>query len=180
MYQENIKCTILGSFKFKREIDLCREEFEDNGVLVLAPEKGQVYSPPNRRHIQIAASFRPLPTERYTPIKAIEDAFLMAISQSNLAYLVDINGYVGSTVSLEIGFILARNIFLYASETINSLLDPDPYWQDRVQKIPVMSVVNTIQYYKSTLSSGLPKTTFPTGVISNLHLPNNQQPPLAK
>ena len=148
MSRENINCTILGSFKFKKDIDLVREEFEDHGVKVLAPEKGQVYSPPLVRHIQIANSFRPLPSERHHPIKMVEDTFLRAITMSDFTYLVDIDGYIGNVVSMEMGFVIARDIPLYASNAVDTRLDPDPDWQFQVRKIPVMAPIGALQDFK--------------------------------
>jgi nucleoside 2-deoxyribosyltransferase len=149
MSRENICCTILGSFKFKSNIDRIIEEFEDFGVHVLAPEKGQVFSPPTHRHLQIATSFRPLPSERSFPVKVVEDDFLRSIARSDLAYLVCIDGYVGNVVSLEVGFAIAKRIPLYASEKINLKLDPDINWQKQVAQIPVMTVQNAIEDLRS-------------------------------
>jgi hypothetical protein len=146
--QKNISCTILGSFKFKKEIDLTREEFEDNGVRVLAPERGSVYIPPSKTYLLTKSSFYPLPSEKNKPIKQVENSFLRAIGISNFAYLVDIDGYVGPVVSMEIGFTLAREIPLYAKEKINACLDPNPEWQKEIEKIPVMSPIEAIKNFQ--------------------------------
>lgn len=146
--QKKIFCTILGSFKFKKEIDLIREEFEDYKVIVLAPEKGSIYIPPSRRHILISSSFFPLPSEKNLPIKQVENSFLRSIGISNFAYLVNISGYVGPVVSMEMGFTIAREIPLYAKEKIDYRLDPDPKWQERIEKIPVMTPVEALKDFK--------------------------------
>lgn len=142
--QKNISCTVLGSFKFKKEIDLTIEEFKDNGVRVLAPEKGSIYIPPSKRYILTKSSFYPLPSEIDMPIKEIENSFLRAIAISNFAYLVDINGYVGPVVSMEMGFTLARKIPLYAQEKIDNTLDTDLQWQNEIEKIPVLTPVEAL------------------------------------
>ncbi|HBP51189.1 MAG: MazG nucleotide pyrophosphohydrolase [Candidatus Shapirobacteria bacterium GW2011_GWE1_38_10] len=146
--QAKILCTILGSFKFKKEIDLVREELEDNKVTVLAPEKGSIYIPPSRRHILIPSSFRPLPSEKNKPIKQVENNFLRNIGISNFTYLVDIDGYVGPVVSMEMGFTIAREIPLYAKEKININLDPNPEWKERVEKIPVMTPAEALKDFQ--------------------------------
>lgn len=108
-----IKTAIAGSFKFKKEIDDLHEEFADYGVEVLEPTKGWLYIP------AITTSFRPLPEERGIPsIRQIEDRFLGAIRRSDFLYLFNHEQYLGVSSSFEVGFALACNTPVFASEPI--------------------------------------------------------------
>ncbi|MFA6602572.1 MAG: hypothetical protein WCT01_02090 [Candidatus Shapirobacteria bacterium] len=171
MLRPEINCVILGSFRFKREIDLAREEFEDLGVLVLAPEPGSVYSPPSRRQIFVAKGFRPLPSEVNQPIAKVEGDFLRAIDRAHFTYLVNLDGYVGTTVSFEIGFVLARGIPLYAMCPIDTRPDPDLWWQNIVARIPVLSPSDALNDFKQKLN---PSST------STLPLPSSSQSPACR
>jgi nucleoside 2-deoxyribosyltransferase len=150
---ERLKCTVLGSFKFKKDIDYVRQNFLDLGVLVLAPEPGSVYSPPSQRYVVIAPAltFRPLPSEVNQPIAKVEGDFLRAIDASDFTYLVNVNGYVGDTVSFEIGFVLARGIPLYAMCPIDTRPDPDLWWQNIVTRFPVLSPTEAVNDFKQKL-----------------------------
>ncbi|MFH1601538.1 MAG: hypothetical protein ABIB61_01120 [Candidatus Shapirobacteria bacterium] len=141
MFEETeSKCSISGSFdKFKDLIDLTREEFEGLGVVVLAPGKGWLALP--RRGVLPPAKigFRPLPSEIGMSIKEIEDEFLRSVSASDFLYVVNPDGYIGTTVSLEVGYAVGKGVPVYALCPVDSGLDPDPFWQERLKEIRVMS-----------------------------------------
>lgn len=130
--QSHLRCVVAGSFeKFKKEIDLCIDEFQDFGVMVLAPEKGWVFKPPQRLYRLQDRIFRPLPKEMGMSARQIEDSFLEAILNSDFVYVVNPDGYVGNTVSFEIGFAIALGIPVYAQQLIDTQLDPDAVWLER-------------------------------------------------
>jgi len=149
--ERQLKCTILGSFRFKTEIDRTREELEDNGVEVLAPEKGQVFSPPAQRQIRVTSTFKPLPSERKTPIRSVEDMFLESIKDSDFVYVVDIDGYVGTVVSMEMGVAIASGKPVYIKEAIDLRLDSDPDWRSRMSGIKVLSATDAVTNFISGL-----------------------------
>lgn len=113
-----LSCTIIGSFRFKREIDLTREELEDNGVKVLAPERGRVIIPRKTLFKPKEQIFRPLSQERGMSIKTVEDKFLRDIARSDFVYVVAVDGYTGTSASMEIGFVLGVGKRIFSSERI--------------------------------------------------------------
>ena len=139
MSQNELSCTILGSFRFKAEIDRVCEEFTDLGVRVLAPPIGPVFSTPSHRHVLTPKDFRPLPSERNHSPADVEESFLRYLSRSDFGYVVDINGYVGPVVNFEMGFALANRIPLFLQYPINIALDSDPAWQGVISRLPVAS-----------------------------------------
>lgn len=154
--ESRLKCTILGSFRFKREIDLVREELEDNGVQVLGPEKGTIFSPPARRQILIAEEadrFKPMRSERNIPIKVIEDGFLRCIANSDFVYLVDVEGYLGQVVSMEMGAAIAWGIPVYAQAPVDESLETDPMWRQEMRtRIKVMSASDATAVFRAELA----------------------------
>ncbi len=121
--ERKLNCTIVGSFRFKREIDLAREEFEDSGVEVLAPEKGQVLVPRRTLFKPKEQVFRPLSLERNMPIKVVEDNFLRDIERSDLVYIVAVDGYMGASTSMELGFAAGMGKRIFSNEDI--CMSPD-------------------------------------------------------
>src|SRR3990167_5876534 len=117
--------TILGSFRFKAEIDAARTQFENLGAVILAPETGLPWHP--RR------GFLPLESELYMDRGQVEDEFLRAVGRSRFIYVVNSGGYVGEAVSLEIGASVAAYKPIYAQEPINPNLDLDPLWRKRMR-----------------------------------------------
>lgn len=145
--KEQLRAVVSGSFKFKPEIDLAIEELRDLGVDVLAPETGMVFVPSNRIFIRFPdETFRPLPSERHMTPGEIEGNFLRCIKQANLLYVVCPEGYVGFMVSLEIGFAIANGVDVISSEPINTNLDLDPMWKERISRIPVMSISEALEF----------------------------------
>lgn len=138
---ERIRCVVAGSFfKFKPEIDRAIDELAGHGVIVLAPEKGWLYVPPQRILFPDERQFRPLPSERGMNVRQIEDEFLRSLSQSDFVYVVNPGGYVGNTVSMEIGVAIALGIPVYAQEPLSIDLDKDPVWAERVSQIQSLAI----------------------------------------
>jgi hypothetical protein len=153
MRMENeMKCVIAGSFsKFKPEIDLAIEECQDLGVVVLEPQKGWLYKDPRKIFTLEDRIFRPLPNEKEMTASQIEDTFLNAIVDSDFLYVVCPEGYVGSTVSMELGFSLAHEKPIYSNARISDKLDLDPMWKERIKQIKVMSIEDAIKNVRNNL-----------------------------
>ena len=134
----NLSGVVSGSFaKFKPEIDLAIDEFRDLGVNILAPEKGWLIRPVFRQYnVKNFKYFRPLPLEIGKTLKGVEDDYLTALSKSNFVYVVNPEGFIGNSVSLEIGFALGKNIPIYSEKPILSDADVD---------IELISLIATIK-----------------------------------
>ena len=146
---ENIKATVSGSFdKFKPEIDLAITELQDLGVTVLAPDKGWLYIPPTGA-AKSKEDFRPLPSERYMNPKQVEDSFLNSIRQSDFLYVLNLEGYIGNTVSLEIGFAVALEIPVFMNREPSILLDLDERWEEIKSKIVICTIQEAVDIIRT-------------------------------
>lgn len=153
MPENELRCVVAGSFqKAKNEIDKAIDEFTDLGVKVLAPEKGWLYISPTKIYRPRDFYFRPLPSEKHLSIKQIEDGFLKAISNSDFMYVINPDGYVGSTVSFEIGFAIWNGILIYTKNQMNPSLDLDPIWAEKVRNY--MTVATPEEIISSLAKSG--------------------------
>jgi len=99
---------IVGSFN--RHLEQIRQtisKFELEGIRVLSPKPSKPISRKN--------GFVMLECNKGTPGE-IESDVLKAISQSDLLYVVDPDGYIGRSTSFEIGYAFSRNIPIYSLE----------------------------------------------------------------
>lgn len=137
-HEAELSVVIPGSFsKFKPEIDLTIDEFKDLGVTVLAPGKGWLYKPPLKRFTKAdVETFRPLASEQGMTIKEIEDSFLESIRESDFVYIVNPQGFIGDTVSFEIGYAMGSGIPLYSQKRI---LTQDLIMQAMISDIKVFT-----------------------------------------
>ncbi len=149
--ENDLKCVVSGSFfKFKPEIDRAIDNFTELGVTVLAPDKGWLYIPPQKIFSASAQArqFRPLPSERGMSVGQIEHEFLTSLSNSDFVYVVNLNGYVGEVVAMEIGVAMALGVPIYSQEPISPILDADPTWKERVSQIPTLSIEEVVKESK--------------------------------
>ncbi len=115
-----ISCVISGSFKFKPEIDETYDEFQDNNISVLAPEKGRLFLPKQRIiRLDEIQSMRPLPNERDINPNQIEKEFLTQLKRADFMYLMNLEDYIGLSVALEIGAALGDRKPIYAKKPID-------------------------------------------------------------
>lgn len=104
----NICVVISGSFnRHFEQIKQKISEFELEGIEVLAPKPSK---PISKKH-----GFVMLESDKGTP-EEIESDHLKAISQSDFLYVVNPDGYIGKSVSFEIGYAFSRNIPIYSLE----------------------------------------------------------------
>lgn len=142
--ERQLSCVISGSFdKAKPEIDQAIDTFTELGVKVLAPEKGWLYLPRSRRPL----GFRPLPSEAEKTIKQIEDEFLQNLGNSDFLYLIDPNGYLGSSAALEVGYAVASKIPIYAQQELSLFLN-DGITEDLLAMIKTLSPEEVIMELK--------------------------------
>lgn len=151
---EKLKCTISGSFKYKPEIDLARDEFSDRGFIVLAPGKGWLVHHSNQPYQNPKTStFRPLPGEKYMDLKAVEDSFLENITRSDFLYVLNPEGYLGNSTCLEIGFAIARGIPVFLAYPVSRFVDLDPIWAEIIAKLEVISIKDLAKKLQDSTSA---------------------------
>jgi hypothetical protein len=115
-----ITAVVSGSFKFKPEIDKTIETLEETGIKVLEPTRGWLIMPTLEITKRLrSGQIRPLPTEEGLTARQIEDRFLRALGRANLLYLMNQEGYVGSSSALEMGYALGENKPMYALEPLD-------------------------------------------------------------
>lgn len=103
-----IKCTISGSFRrFLLEIQAKVKECRDHGIDVLSPQVTEVKGE--------GEGFVFLNGDRGTP-KDIETKHLCAIRNSDFLYVVNPGGYIGTSVTLEIGYAVAHSVPIFCLE----------------------------------------------------------------
>jgi hypothetical protein len=108
------RCTISGSFrKFYEGILVAIETFENNEIKVLSPKKSEV--------VEEKDGFAFLKSDGTRNIKVLEDCHLQAIKNSNFLYVYNPNGYLGHTVSFEIGYAHRSVIPIFSLEHINDV-----------------------------------------------------------
>lgn len=117
---EKLTCVISGSFKFKPEIDELYEELEDNGIKVLAPDKGWLYTSSHRAKILYPDGFRSLPSERGMSPAEVEYEFLRHLGNASLLYLFNEEGYIGNMAAFELGHAFSLNKPVYARQSIQA------------------------------------------------------------
>lgn len=149
MREKELSCVVSGSFKFKPEIDRTINELRDEGVLVLAPEKGWLWTVRSRLINPRDLKFRPLPDERDMTPRQVEDSFLEALSKSDFVYIVDPSGYVGNSVALEMAVAYSLGIPIYSSEPISKELDSDPQWKYYISLVKTMGIGEAVRGIRS-------------------------------
>lgn len=102
---------LLGSFRFKDRLEEVRCIFESNGIPVLAPAPGNV--------VKEVQGIKLLDTdEDRAPLEA-EASYLQGALNATAVYIIDTDGYIGVMGSVEIGYLHAYGVPLYAFEPIN-------------------------------------------------------------
>ncbi len=102
------RVAISGSFrKHWNQIEGARKEFTEEGARVLSPVNG----PPELEK----EGFAFLRADVGSPAE-LEARHLSAIQRSDLLYVVNPAGYLGSSVALEIGYALAWDVPIWSSE----------------------------------------------------------------
>jgi hypothetical protein len=115
-----ITAVVSGSFKFKPEIDLAIDALEETGIHVLEPAKGWLLLPNSELIDRIHyGQLRPLPSEEKLLARQIEDRFLRALGRSSLMYIMNKEGYIGTSTAFEMGSAVALLKPLYAVEPLN-------------------------------------------------------------
>ncbi len=151
MTKENdLSCSIIGSFKFKPEIDMVIEEFEDLGVKVLAPNKGWLYVHPHKQVIPESKQYRPLPLEKHMSLRQVEDRFIDAINRSKFVYIVNPHGYIGASGAFEFGIAMGQEKPIFLQEEVDYSNEPDPLFRQKIERhSQVKSPSETVIYMRA-------------------------------
>lgn len=102
--------SILGSFNKHYEL-ICRtaEYFQKNGIRVLAPDITSIKE--NNDGYAI------LESDQSDDATVLEAKFLENCLKSDFVYVCDLDGYIGKTVMLELGFMLGKGQEVFFMET---------------------------------------------------------------
>ncbi|MBX3024677.1 hypothetical protein KF840_07190 [bacterium] len=82
----------------------------ESAVLELTALGVRVLSPADPRIVGANGEFLFVASDRVRSVRLVQDRHLQAIEASGFLWLVDPDGYVGQSASLEIGFAIARGI----------------------------------------------------------------------
>lgn len=119
-----ISVTISGSFhRHLCEIMDAVAEFRDHRATVLSPDDPRV--------VESIGGFHFVASDPYRSIRLVEDVHLDAIRRSDLLWIVSPDGYIGQSVSLEMGFAIASGVPIYGSN-----LPPDLTLRQYVRVAP--------------------------------------------
>lgn len=110
MSTSNTKLSVTVSGSFNKDFGKIQKkvrQFQDEGIEVLAP--------PISKIVGNKDGFVTLESDKGVPHQ-IESEYLEAISRSDFLYVVNTNGYIGRSVSLEIGYAISKGIPVYSME----------------------------------------------------------------
>lgn len=110
-YQRNpnseAKVVIIGSFRYKSQIDDLIERLEREGIEVLAPPRGPVTD------VDSTFAFPLIEIDQGRDPLEVEDDFMRSLAQADVVYIVNPGGYAGNTSASEWGYIWGHKpIFL--------------------------------------------------------------------
>lgn len=147
---DKLKVVVLGSFRFKEQIDEVIMQLKSLDVEVLAPLIGEVGGQIYHYPILVGEEAR-------DPVD-IQTEFLLKINQADAIYIVDPGGYTGLDVNFEIASAEIDGLPIVAMEPMEQ--DPtDRFYQhfvDRVINLDIESFVKSIRKIKDdeTLAVG--------------------------
>lgn len=102
-----LNVTVSGSFhRHIRAIKEAVKEFNEMGI--------QVLSPADPRVVDSVGQFLFVASDKHRSIRLVQDRHLSAIIHSDFLWLVDPDGYVGQSASLELGFAIAYGIPIFS------------------------------------------------------------------
>ena len=111
---KTLHAVVSGSFRrHLSEIQQAVAELTDRGVKVLSPADPRV--------VDEFGDFLFVASDRLRSIHAVESRHLTAIRSADFLWLVDPDGYVGPSASMELGFALAAQTPIFTSSTPNDL-----------------------------------------------------------
>lgn len=109
MVEREVSVVLSGSFrKHLAEIHRCIRAFDELGVRVVAPRLATAKNP--------GEEFVILDGDETDDPCTLEQAHLDAISEADALFLVSVDGYVGASASLEVGWALSRGKRVFALE----------------------------------------------------------------
>ena len=110
------RCVIIGSFRFTDKINEAIDQFERNGIKVLAPRRGRV--------IQDIEGYKVLDVDEGRSPLEIQRNYFWQIKRADFIYVINPGGYIGTESTWEIGWALGAGKPVYASEPLDSNLPP--------------------------------------------------------
>lgn len=145
IYNRPIVCTIIGSLRFMPKINLAIDNFDEAGIWVPAPKKGEVVNSSNGYKI-LDADGNSYPVD-------VEASYVNALLNSDVAYIVNPRRHIGFTSVIEA--LIARNFFIpvLSAEPLDPDLDKDgeysDLWKNFCGTIPVAPIEEATQRIKN-------------------------------
>ena len=154
----SLRATVSGSFR--KGMPLIRDavyELMDLGVEVLSPSDPRV--------VDQYGEFVFVASDRLRSIDLVQKRHLAAIESSDFLWLVDPEGYVGTSASLEIGFAIAVGTPVFASAVPTDLT-----LRHFVQYVPKIADATAIVISTRTVRSDQHILLNPVEAISTAHI----------
>jgi nucleoside 2-deoxyribosyltransferase len=124
MYGRIVRCVLSGSFRRDHEgLERVYRELITNGCQVLSPHR--------LAFIEQNADFVRDKTEADIDVRTLQDHHLLSISQADFVWLHVVNGYVGLSAAMEVGYANALKIPVFANDkpddvTISQYVNTQP------------------------------------------------------
>lgn len=107
--QKKLSIVVSGSFRKHFEgISKVIKEFEDLDIQVLSPQPSKIINPDHE--------FTILETDDTNDPKTLEQRHLDAIERADALYIYNLDGYIGTLVTLELGWAIALGKPIYTKE----------------------------------------------------------------
>lgn len=104
----SISMIVGGSYsKHMKEILAVTHFLQDNGITVLSTKEGVTEKTPHGKFVFLAS-------DRIKVARLAQDSFFAQIRQSASHIVVNVNGYLGLSSVMEIGFSIANGITIYS------------------------------------------------------------------
>jgi hypothetical protein len=131
----HLTATVSGSFH--RHLHAIMEAVEE-----LHACRVRVLSPEDPRVVDAIDSFLFVASDRHRSIRLVQDRHLASIGQSDFLWLVNPDGYIGQSASLEIGFAIACGVPILSTN-----VPPDLTMREYVKEVP--GVKEAVQFVSS-------------------------------
>ena len=111
---------LCGSFKFIDKIQKIETELSNRGITCLSPSPFEFRDKNNPSEFVKEWSML-TQKEKLKASRDAESSFLEKIDRSDAVYIVNPDGYIGASVTLEIGYAFAKSKPIFALETISDI-----------------------------------------------------------
>jgi hypothetical protein len=127
---------LLGSFrKHYEQVKQIMDCFTANGFIVSSPKKANIINP--------GEDFVLFDTDPTQNPRLLEDSVLQKIEEADLVYICNVGGYIGTSVSFELGNLVAMRQKVYFLEMCN-----DPVFKEFFDESTIISPIELCKRMK--------------------------------